>query len=76
MCVLQEEKLLNYVFAEAKEGDITSVIDTIDKFCNAENGWMMNGQSLTVALTDTRRDTHHTQLMEDKSFLTHPWSHK
>jgi hypothetical protein len=41
---VQEELLLNHVFAHATEGDVDSVINTIDKFCHEKDGWMMNGQ--------------------------------
>lgn len=45
----KEELLLNFVFAEAKEGDVNSVIDTIDRFCHQDNQWMMNGPLLRAA---------------------------
>lgn len=39
----KEERVLKTVYAEAREGNVDSVIDTIDRFCYSGN-WMMNGQ--------------------------------
>ena len=52
----KEELLLTFVFAEAKEGDVNSVIDTIDRFCHKDNQWMMNGQKDRGANTGWGQD--------------------
>jgi len=48
----KEELVLNYVFEHATEGDVTSVINTIDKFCSEKDGWMMNVGDVKGQLLD------------------------